>query len=969
MADNTAGVVGLEIDLTTKLDQKVKEASDQISDGLSKNIKDNIKGQKGFFGNMMQKVFQFPKRAFDNQIKGAQKMMQDSLKMPEKSFDMPKRTFDMSPMGGSDRLAQTLNNVNQQIEIQQQKLAELKKEYASGLSEKTQHQIEQQNQIMHASEMRIEALRIKLKDLQHSYEVAVSPERKNKLIEEISKTEAQMISLMARSDNALHKITQLEDGMAGEKKNALRERIVKTESSLLNLGKRAEKIRRQMDGAGKSFLRLGRNANKTEKPVRRLNLAFFSAGRRANEMANSFVTGFKRIAKQALVFTVMYQAIRGFQRYMGSLLKTNDEFMHSLNQVRTNLQVAFMPIYEAILPALNALMSALATVTAYIASFVSAIFGKTYKQSFQTAKGLNAARDAMTGYGKASKKAAKDSQKANLQLAGFDELNTLSKQQDSGDQGGADGGAGAGGIAPLITPDIDTSIIDSKMSGLVDKVKDYLKPTTDAFKRLWKAMDPFKDFIAKGVKDFYHDFLRPVSDWTFNEAIPRMADALAKGFQAVNWETINNGLQGLWNALTPFAINVGEGLLWFWESVLVPFGTWTMNEVVPVFLDILSGAIDVLNNTIDAMKPAFQWFWDNLLEPIAEWTGGVINSVLETLSDLLDSIGDWIKEHQSWIEDITVVLLSFATAWGAVNLAIGLWNAVAAIATGTTTILAGAIAFLTSPITITIGVIGALIATGVLLYKNWDVVSDRAKKIWGGIKDLFSRFIGWVKGVFQKDWTKSFGAFGEILNSFSTNAKNIFNGVKKIFNGIIQFVKGAFTGNWRSAWNGVKNVFKGIVDTFGAVMKAPLNNIIGLINSAIGGFNKIKIPNWVPGLGGRGINIPRIPMLAKGGIIDQPTLAMVGEGADHEAVLPLNSSVMGQLGSMIAQNMGGSSQSGQSDETLKKIAEILTMIYQDMQRGQEGDIVMKVDKSELGRVSAKAINALSKQLGRSVIIV
>ena len=73
-------------------------------------------------------------------------------------------------------------------------------------------------------------------------------------------------------------------------------------------------------------------------------------------------------------------------QYMGSALKTNNEFVRSLNTIKTNLRVAFQPIFEFILAALNALMRAVATVTTYIAAAISALFGKSYKQSFNAAK-------------------------------------------------------------------------------------------------------------------------------------------------------------------------------------------------------------------------------------------------------------------------------------------------------------------------------------------------------------------------------------------------------------------------------------------------------------------------------------------------------------------------------------------------------------------------------------------------------
>ena len=90
------------------------------------------------------------------------------------------------------------------------------------------------------------------------------------------------------------------------------------------------------------------------------------------------------------------------------------------------------------------------------------------------------------------------------------------------------------------------------------------------------------------------------------------------------------------------------------------------------------------------------------------------------------------------------------------------------------------------------------------------------------------------------------------------------------------------------------------------IFKFPINLIIDGINAFISGLNKIKIPDWVPAVGGKGINIPKIPKLARGGIIDSPTIAMVGE-AGKEAVMPLerNTSWINQLADKLADKIGG----------------------------------------------------------------
>lgn len=127
---------------------------------------------------------------------------------------------------------------------------------------------------------------------------------------------------------------------------------------------------------------------------------------------------------------------------------------------------------------------------------------------------------------------------------------------------------------------------------------------------------------------------------------------------------------------------------------------------------------------------------------------------------------------------------------------------------------------------------------------------------------------------------------------FADGLKNAIEGVKTIFEGIINFITGVFSGNWSQAWEGVKSIFTGIFDTLGALFKTPINAVISLINKAISGINglDLTIPDWVPLIGGKSfaINIPEIPMLAKGGFTNGPSIA--GE-AGMEAVISFQRSV------------------------------------------------------------------------------
>lgn len=107
-------------------------------------------------------------------------------------------------------------------------------------------------------------------------------------------------------------------------------------------------------------------------------------------------------------------------------------------------------------------------------------------------------------------------------------------------------------------------------------------------------------------------------------------------------------------------------------------------------------------------------------------------------------------------------------------------------------------------------------------------------------------------------------AFSGALDGMLKTAKDIIGNITNIFRNIIDFVKNVFTGDWKAAWENVKDIFKSIVDGLGNIFKAPLNFIIDGINGFLGGLNNIKIPDWVPGVGGKGFNIPKIPRLKVG---------------------------------------------------------------------------------------------------------
>lgn len=197
---------------------------------------------------------------------------------------------------------------------------------------------------------------------------------------------------------------------------------------------------------------------------------------------------------------------------------------------------------------------------------------------------------------------------------------------------------------------------------------------------------------------------------------------------------------------------------------------------------------------------------------------------------------------------------------------------IASIASGAATLtsvfpaLGGAVTALTGPFGLVIAAI-----TGVVLVIN--TFGDQFQQI-------LAQVDSYLQGVFATDWTASFGIFGNVINAFFANVKNAWDNVTSIFNGVINFVRGVFTGNWERAWNGVVEIFSGVFGGIVDAAKIPVNAVAGILNGlidAINGFN-IDIPDWVPIFGGKkfSINIPKIPYLAKGGVVRSGS-AIVGE--------------------------------------------------------------------------------------------
>lgn len=192
-------------------------------------------------------------------------------------------------------------------------------------------------------------------------------------------------------------------------------------------------------------------------------------------------------------------------------------------------------------------------------------------------------------------------------------------------------------------------------------------------------------------------------------------------------EPVADAFDRLKESVAPFAENVGTGLKWMYDNVLVPLASWTITNLLPSYLDLLGAAIGVLNSVIMVFQPYAIWLWDNFLLPIAQWTGNAIIDGLKLLTQGLNNLSNWISSNQGSIINAAIAIGSFFAAFKIAEFMVAIAPFVSTLAgmisSGTilSSVLAGIGSILStilSPVTVITAVLGMLIYTFIDLYNN-----------------------------------------------------------------------------------------------------------------------------------------------------------------------------------------------------------------------------------------------------------
>lgn len=820
---DSVGKIKLDLEVGSDLNKQISEAASSFGKQLESVFKDGFKGIfepiNKSLESSMKALNETIKVSLDEMKANAKetfeylKTLAKDIKMPSPNYVEPKtavpktdtttgnkstrgppksKTVDTEVLKAEiDNITRTLDNVNAQIEQQKAKLAQLREAYANTFNVKT----------------------------------------KNKLEEKILKTEQAINRLISKSDKLGFKLADLDNVLA-----SVGTETKESAAGFENLSEKTKMFTRNAALASNESSKLNNNLKKTNSSIKNTGNHAHSGSGGIAMMARSMFTW-------GIVFPMIIKGLGAMATGMMNNLKTSDQFVSSLNQIKTNLMVAFTPIYQAILPAINALMSALSKITAYIASFISALFGKTYQQSFKATQQLIDAKAAMGAYGDAAKKAGKDSKGA---LAGFDEINLLNFNDSNSNSDS--------GIPELVQPDLDMSAIDSNMNSFIDGVKAKMQEVFDIFKDGFKI--GFGDTNFEGIKQALSGIKQSAKEIFTDPEVVNSAKNYAR--------SIVFNLGKVTGAIASIGVTIAENLLGGIDKYLSQNKDYIKNALVGIF-DAKTEIMNIIGDLATAIADIFSVFRSDTAKQItadiigifANTALGVIEIVSKLGRDILNCIAQPIIENKEKIKQaLENTLKPIETILGSIsdfvtNSFIKI-NAMYdehikpmfdALASGLSSILSTILDAYNSYIAPVLQSLADKFKE--LMDEHMGPLMDKFLSLIGTIADGIGQiwqntlvpFINWIISTIIPILAPILETIGKLVLTCIEGIVDIIGGVIDVLKGLIDFIVGVFTGNWELAWTGIKEIFSSILD---AILKVGETVMSGIEDAFSSTWNAIK---------------------------------------------------------------------------------------------------------------------------------
>lgn len=946
----SAGIITLDLVIKNQISKQLEK----IKSDISKPIESISKQAGAAAEKSVQKVKVTLKTVSEN-CKFASKELDDMIKKAAqvKPIDTSKtsapKSVKLSGASGSalDELKKQgiADPITESIQQAQKKAEEFKKKLSEiGTFKISADPVERLEQQLENTNEKISIVQKRWQELSTALGEAKTDEEAAKITNQLNATEKQLISLQSSAEKL--------DGKLNKPIEETPEKVLKIGTSFNKVSSVASSaLGKIKSGFSSSFSKLKTIAGKSVSAIASKFKSLKTSVNSVNNPVSKLGKSFGRAAKSVFLMAGAYAAFRAIKNAVSEACKSNDEFSNSLNEIKANLTIAFQPVMQAIMPAINSLVSGLARVTKYLATFTSELFGSTYKKSLDTVKKI--------------KEVGKEAQKNSTYLAGFDEMNVAqdasedSSSESSSDESGIDwskiSGEGAElpdwaeklkaaiksgdweGVGKILAQRINSVIASIKWKKLQDKINKGAKSLAKGLNGFAKGINWNKlgKAVGEGFNTIFGAGYSFMSTFDWESLGTGFTESVNGAVKTADWSLIGKTFAAKWNAIIDtayafvtnfdfkgFGTSVGTSVnAWFEEIDFAKAGK-TLGETIKGILDTGISFLQTVDwqevgEKVWAFIKSVDWggIVSRLFELIGSLIGASVSLLWGFIKDAVYSIRDYFKEQ---IEDCGG------------NIVEGLF----------------------------MGIGGALVNLGTWIKEHvFDPFINGFKKCFGihspsKVMDEQGGFImqGLLNGITSR--------VAEVINKF----KEVLRKIKKVFTSIPSWFKTKFS----DALDKVKEAFSlksikehftsikdKIVEIFGGLkdaLKEPLNWVIDLINKCIGGLNSLSIDilDWVPEFGGStfGFNIPEIPRLATGGLATAPTLAMVGDNrnaaTDPEAILPVS-----KLQEML--------DTGRLEEVAQLLREILALL-----QGLNFNLTATVDR----RVLFQIIREMNEQYKR-----
>lgn len=341
------------------------------------------------------------------------------------------------------------------------------------------------------------------------------------------------------------------------------------------------------------------------------------------------------------------------------------------------------------------------------------------------------------------------------------------------------------------------------------------------------------------------------SGLNLTDDVKRQVSDIGNMLGDINFEPLINSFNRVKEAAEPLITNIKDGLKWLYDNVLVPLAKWTIQDLLPAFLNLVAGALKVLNPLIEAFKPIFKWFWDNFLQPIATWTGGVIVNTLNGLADILTTIGNWMSDNKQTVTNMEIAVLGFFGAWKTIELM---------------SFIAQSGGVINALKNITLAITGSTLAKikdkAETIYLNLLYAKDFVKSIASGTVALVKQATQWVVNTAMKVADTTATIAMTVATGAATAATWLFNTALTVLTSPITLVVAAIAAliaivvllikNWdtvketaQKCWEGIKNAWNSAGQWFNDKIITPIKNSfnnlwINVKNIASNAWNGIK---------------------------------------------------------------------------------------------------------------------------------